>query len=87
MRRKDVTRVIEISFSCCGPFAGAPAPTGISQGLGLCSTCGSGHAREEAGTAKITLDSASIKPFIAIIPASPATNCPHASPARQLFQP
>jgi len=31
--------------------------------------------------------SAKIKPFIAIIPASPATNCPHASPARQLFRP
>ncbi|AFO49522.1 hypothetical protein T1E_3689 [Pseudomonas putida DOT-T1E] len=55
MCRKDVTGVIEISIACCGPFAGAPAPTGISQGLDLCTTSGSGHARERTGTANITL--------------------------------
>ncbi|NVN63088.1 hypothetical protein FGL97_07540 [Pseudomonas putida] len=55
MRRKDVTGVIEIGTSCCDPFAGAPAPTGLSQGLDLCTTSGSGHACERAGTANITI--------------------------------
>ncbi|RFQ04662.1 hypothetical protein D0O09_05625 [Pseudomonas putida] len=36
--------------ACTGPFAGLPAPTGLRRSRELCSTCGSGQAREEAGT-------------------------------------
>ncbi|MPS36203.1 MAG: hypothetical protein E2593_13035 [Stenotrophomonas sp.] len=38
--------------ACTGPFAGAPAPTGSPQARALHRTCGSGHAREEAGTGR-----------------------------------
>ncbi|HBK50529.1 MAG TPA: hypothetical protein DDZ74_14810 [Pseudomonas sp.] len=37
-------------FSGTGLFAGTPAPTGGAQCLGLRPFCGSGRAREEAGT-------------------------------------
>ncbi|RCL29371.1 hypothetical protein C6A77_01405 [Pseudomonas sp. AFG_SD02_1510_Pfu_092] len=40
----------KFSTACTGPFAGLPAPTGIAQASSLCTTCGSGQAREEAGT-------------------------------------
>ncbi|AYG45859.1 hypothetical protein DV532_16805 [Pseudomonas sp. Leaf58] len=36
--------------ACAGPIAGKPAPTGGRRSQSLCSACGSGHAREEAGT-------------------------------------
>ncbi|OUM36674.1 hypothetical protein B8W72_06180 [Pseudomonas putida] len=39
-------------MTCAGPFAGKPAPTGSSRSHRLCSTCGSGFTREEAGTGK-----------------------------------
>ncbi|PTV61112.1 hypothetical protein DBL05_08360 [Pseudomonas putida] len=35
--------------ACSGPFAAPPAPTGTARLQRLCSTCGSGRAREEAG--------------------------------------
>ncbi|MNC37378.1 hypothetical protein D3C75_859380 [compost metagenome] len=37
--------------ACAGLFAGMPAPTGKSPAPSQCCTCGSGRAREEAGTA------------------------------------
>ncbi|RFP98331.1 hypothetical protein D0O09_28800 [Pseudomonas putida] len=39
-------------FACADLFAGLPAPTGPHRSQGLCCTCGSGQAREEAGTGK-----------------------------------
>ncbi|APO85487.1 hypothetical protein BL240_21050 [Pseudomonas putida] len=41
-----------IGVACAGLFAGLPAPTGSPQILKLCGACGSGQAREEAGTGK-----------------------------------
>ncbi|PMY78311.1 hypothetical protein C1X72_26110 [Pseudomonas sp. FW306-2-2C-D06B] len=51
--------------ACTGPFAGTPAPTDTMQFSGLWWSCGSGRAREEAGTGNgIT------KVFFVLYPAS-----------------
>ncbi|MDH4847195.1 hypothetical protein E8E78_26360 [Pseudomonas sp. BN505] len=44
--------VAELGFSvaCAGPFAGLPAPPGSPQARAIWVTCGSGQAREGAGT-------------------------------------
>ncbi|RII80440.1 hypothetical protein D0894_02140 [Pseudomonas monteilii] len=42
-------------FACTGLFAGKPAPTGIAHALNVRSPCGSGLAREEAGTSNLAL--------------------------------
>ncbi|RCL28873.1 hypothetical protein C6A77_04590 [Pseudomonas sp. AFG_SD02_1510_Pfu_092] len=39
-----------IDSTCSGLFAGKPAPTGICKCSSVLHTCGSGRAREEAGT-------------------------------------
>ena len=78
--RKDVTALIEISLSC---FRGRARPTGISQGLGPCRW--ERACPRKAGPANTTLDSASIKPFIAIIRRPQIANSPHASPADSFF--
>ncbi|RCL29094.1 hypothetical protein C6A77_03285 [Pseudomonas sp. AFG_SD02_1510_Pfu_092] len=46
------TRNSQVLVARTGLFAGLPAPTGITQNSSLWRSCGSGQAREEAGTAK-----------------------------------